>query len=520
MFSIMKKQVFNSGLSVAPAFFAKYRRKLLCATAVALLGAGAANAETLKWDAGYCGDDTKCTPKSNVTAAYDPNTKTLTISGIGAMCNYKTKGAISVTTTAPWKDYVSQITTLTIESGVTTIGVGAFGGCKGLTSVTIPDGVTSIGESAFEDCSRVASVSIPSSVTSIGKSTFNSTGITSLTIQGNGVSIGEKAFRKCTKLTSLTIADGIASIGENAFEDCTGLTSVTINDGLATIGKGAFRGCKGLGELIIPQSVASIERGAFDGCPNLVVYVPHSTSVVMPQRVYSAPTPDKPAVLMSATVEKYDPKEGIAEGVAKAKESAAKAKAESGKTADDWFISGMDYYEEKNYEQAIKAFSEFIRISTPKQTSSNEKVQGWVQQTITPTANMIKAHHYRARSYMTINNYDAAIADCEQLLRYVNGGQVRVFALVNLGDCYGAKKEYEKAVQYWEEHLKLKPADEPIDYTVDKNNPSDMWFCATLWRLRYLGNDGKYNEWLNQICSQNPVTRAEIQEFYNKNMKK
>jgi hypothetical protein len=37
---------------------------------------------------------------------------------------------------------------------VTSIGNGAFSGCTGLTSVTIPSGVTSIGEGTFYKCSR------------------------------------------------------------------------------------------------------------------------------------------------------------------------------------------------------------------------------------------------------------------------------------------------------------------------------------------------------------------------------
>ena len=46
----------------------------------------------------------------------------------------------------------------TIPDSVTSIGNGAFLGCRSLTSVTIPDSVTSIGESAFYDCSSLTDV--------------------------------------------------------------------------------------------------------------------------------------------------------------------------------------------------------------------------------------------------------------------------------------------------------------------------------------------------------------------------
>ena len=41
---------------------------------------------------------------------------------------------------------------------MTSIGHGAFNGCRGLTSVTIPASVTSIGDWAFYDCSGLTSM--------------------------------------------------------------------------------------------------------------------------------------------------------------------------------------------------------------------------------------------------------------------------------------------------------------------------------------------------------------------------
>ena len=50
------------------------------------------------------------------------------------------------------------MTSLTIPSGVTEIGYGAFRDCSGLTSLTIPSGVTSIGYYAFKGCSGLTSI--------------------------------------------------------------------------------------------------------------------------------------------------------------------------------------------------------------------------------------------------------------------------------------------------------------------------------------------------------------------------
>ena len=66
------------------------------------------------------------------------------------------------------KDCVNYI----VPNSVTSIGDGAFCGCKSLQSVTIPNSVTSIGDRAFYLCDSLQSVTIPNSVTSIGDYAF------------------------------------------------------------------------------------------------------------------------------------------------------------------------------------------------------------------------------------------------------------------------------------------------------------------------------------------------------------
>ena len=216
-------------------------------------------AETVR--SGACGD--------NVTWKLTSD-GTLTISGKGAMDNYKFDGydylANSYRTDAPWDAYryyrdsrSYYIRSVVIENGVTSIGDRAFYGCANLSSVTIPSSVTSIGEYAFYDC-RLASVTIPSRVTSIGSNAFEECeSLTSVTIPYGVAEIGERTFYNCQALTSVTIPGSVTSIGESAFDSCYELTSVTIPSSVTSIGESAFDSCYKLTSVTIPNGVTSIE---------------------------------------------------------------------------------------------------------------------------------------------------------------------------------------------------------------------------------------------------------------------
>ena len=161
-------------------------------------------AEAAATHSGTCGD--------NVTWTLDAN-GTLTISGKGAMADYY---IFSV----PWYDTRSQVKTVIIKNGVTSIGNCAFADCSSLTSATIPNSVTGIGNWAFFGCSSLTSATIPDSVTSIG----------------------EDAFNGCKSLTSVTIPESVTSIGDQVVVCCKSLTNVTIPKSVTRIGFGAFSG--------------------------------------------------------------------------------------------------------------------------------------------------------------------------------------------------------------------------------------------------------------------------------------
>ena len=129
---------------------------------------------------------------SSVTYELDEN-GLLVISGSGDM------GIYQGITDCPWHAQRENIKTVIIKNGVTSIGDGAFLGCKGLAD---EKGFVIVRNVLYDYVGKDVNVTIPDSVTSIR----------------------ESAFSGCTSLTAITIPDSVTSIGNGAFYECTGLT--------------------------------------------------------------------------------------------------------------------------------------------------------------------------------------------------------------------------------------------------------------------------------------------------------
>jgi tetratricopeptide (TPR) repeat protein len=189
----------------------------------------------------------------------------------------------------------------------------------------------------------------------------------------------------------------------------------------------------------------------------------------------------------------------------------------------DWYLKGNEYYDKRDYTNAISAYSQAInseggyveadRKAKAAAAHGREVYSYTVRHRWTGPE--IDSYFNRGRVYYLIKNYDAAITDLETVANNCSPDFYQINAM--LGDAYGAKKEYDKAVSYYEKYLELKSPDEPENFTVDKSNPADMWFCATLWRKNLLTHDPKYEKWIKEICDGNPVTRTEIEAFYQQN---
>ena len=147
----------------------------------------------------------------------------------------------------------SQLTSITLDDSISTIGNYAFYGCSSLSQMVLPNTVAAIGQYAFYGCSSLSLINIPSLVTTIAASTFYN----------------------CTSLLSITFSDSITGVGSYAFYGCSALRTINFGSNISTIDTYAFASCKALTDVIIPSSVTSIDGYAFSGCSSLVaVYLP------------------------------------------------------------------------------------------------------------------------------------------------------------------------------------------------------------------------------------------------------
>lgn len=69
---------------------------------------------------------------SEVVWAYNAETKAMTISGTGETFDFEGEGFVD-----PWASFRAEITTVTVEAGVTGLGAKIFDGCTSLTDITI-----------------------------------------------------------------------------------------------------------------------------------------------------------------------------------------------------------------------------------------------------------------------------------------------------------------------------------------------------------------------------------------------
>lgn len=205
---------------------------------------------------GKCGDNLQWSLSSDGV---------LTIDGTGKMFDYNSVPPYNI---SPWY-HNTNITTLIVKEGVTSIGDYAFLGCYKISNISFPNSLTSIGYSAFGPCSGLTEITLPENLIYLGGYSLTSGNFSSISIPIGITSIEKYTFANCKKLKSVSLPDTLTSIGEGTFNQCTSLDSFNIPKNVVDIGRYAFWNCTSLKHIEIPSGIPQINEGTFDNCSSL-----------------------------------------------------------------------------------------------------------------------------------------------------------------------------------------------------------------------------------------------------------
>ena len=190
------------------------------------------------------------------------STGTLYINGTGAMDDYSEK-------VAPWYIYQSQVNTIVIGEGITSVGDYAFYDFVSVTDVILPESMINIGDHAFEDCEILEYINFGNKVKTIGQYAFcNCDNLRDVTIPNSVISLGASAF-SFSGVENLSIGKGLKEISTYAFYDCDNLRNLIIGENVETISTEAFAISSNLKNVFIPSDVTKIQDSAFDNCYNI-----------------------------------------------------------------------------------------------------------------------------------------------------------------------------------------------------------------------------------------------------------
>jgi len=171
---------------------------------------------------------------------YDPESKTLTVSGNGKMMSEN--GDENAKPFYKAHKWAAEVEKIVIGDGVESIADGAFEKFTSLKSVVIPESVKELGRGSFRNCISLEEIDLPSKITVIQ----------------NG------AFRNCNELRNVTFPDDLKVIESEAFKGCCSLESIAIPYGTVIIGKQAFRNCLKLRKISLPETIDTYGEDVFD----------------------------------------------------------------------------------------------------------------------------------------------------------------------------------------------------------------------------------------------------------------
>ena len=229
----------------------------------------------------------------------------LTVYGSGAIPDYNKqidlenyKDHLVYKNVSPWDEYETDVTEIRVESGITEIGVRAFGGLANAKKATVAGTVKVVKASAFDQALLLTEIVLTEGVERIEDYAFAETQIRKLVLPASLRVLTPDALRDMDGLETITVQpgnpvysaidgvlftdggrtlvhypwlhgsvyavpEGTVCIGYEAFFRTDMLTRVTLPGSVREIGLGAFAECINLEEINLPEGVEALREGAF-----------------------------------------------------------------------------------------------------------------------------------------------------------------------------------------------------------------------------------------------------------------
>ena len=147
-----------------------------------------------------------------------------------------------------------------LPDSLETVGAYAFAGTD-LDSLTLPKGTTTIETYAFKGNTNLKKVTLPKSLKSIGDYAFYGVPANMGHLPSSLTSIGTYAFANCTGIDSLFVPNNVTSIGTYAFSGCTGVKYAELGTGVYSLSNSSLS-CANLKTLkLLSPSVVNAKSG-------------------------------------------------------------------------------------------------------------------------------------------------------------------------------------------------------------------------------------------------------------------
>lgn len=194
--------------------------------------------------------------------------------------------ALPVVSVGDYAFYNTDIESISLPEGVTSIEAHAFEKCEELLSISFPTTVNRIGASAFYDCKNLSILHISSKVSHVGNMAFaNLENLEVLDVSSNLLPDGDSSTQLFTNMGCKTLSGTIvtfkaevtkiptyflySSNPSNGTNTGVKLNSITIEGNVEVIPKYAFYGCGGFTTISLPNYVQKIDESAFEKAINL-----------------------------------------------------------------------------------------------------------------------------------------------------------------------------------------------------------------------------------------------------------